>query len=131
MKITYTTEEDTKRELLKDIQNLSEDQKSKYIYNDEYLYKRSHGHDFLCGFYVEFLTKSGTIIKYQQNKWSTNNTDLKLNDFVLTNKPVEPTKEYIPSSEPLKFPTITKISASTISQDLIPVAPMNTKQTKY
>lgn len=121
---TYITDEDVKRETLKLVDNISEEDKSIFVFNGEILYKtKGHGHNFVYGFYQEYITKSGIrATQYLSGLWIIGNEQYiyKNDNFKLL--PKSEVNENL-SLENLSFPVIKNIQAKTISSDIISVKP--------
>lgn len=119
----YQTEEDIKNERLKIISELSEEQISEFIFNDENLYKIRAGHSFGSGFCVEYITKSGLEATNFDGKWNIDNDSYDYIDksFVKIDK-----IEYKPQPFELKSITLPVVSTKikTIANDLISIIPI-------
>lgn len=124
---TYTTDEDVKRETLKLVDNISEDDKSIFIFNGESLYQtKGRGHDFVYGFYQEYITKTGIrATQYVSGLWIIGNEQYtyKNDNFELLPKTEVNENLSFPIIKNLSFPIIKNISSKTISGDLISVKP--------
>lgn len=114
----YVTEEDIKRETENLVKNIKEKDKTKYIFNGEFLYKTGGGgHCFGFGFYTEYITKSGIrATGYRSGYWVIGSNDYELiNDEFIKIEHPEPQKI---NWDHLTFPTIKNISTKTIGSQL-------------
>jgi hypothetical protein len=120
----YITDEDIKRETLELVSNIKEEDKSIFVFNDESLYEtKGHGHDFVYGFYQEYVTKSGIRAnRYTSGCWIIGNDSYfhKDGNFELIPKPE--VNEI--SFDNLSFPLAKQVHAKAVSTDLISVTPM-------
>jgi hypothetical protein len=120
----YITDEDIKRETLELVSNIKEEDKSIFVFNDESLYEtKGHGHDFVYGFYQEYVTKSGIRAnQYASSLWIIGNDSYfhKDGNFELIPKPE--VNEI--SFDNLSFPLAKQVHAKAVSTDLISVTPM-------
>lgn len=119
----YVTDEDLKREIEKRILELTEDQKSDFVFENHHLYELGRGYDFIYGFYNEYLTKNGIQARqYLSGLWRINNEFYKYKDsnFVLEPKSID---EKPMDFSKVVFPVIKSISAKTLSGDIIDVSP--------
>jgi hypothetical protein len=120
----FMTEEDVKSEINKQISELTEEQKSEFIYNNQSLYKLENGHDFCYGFFTEYITKTGIKVRYYVNgRWHINGEvyDYINSEFIKIPK-IE--RNLCPIDfKSLSFPIIKNINSKTLSEDLISIKP--------
>lgn len=120
----YITDEDIKRETLKLVDNIKEEDKSIFVFNGESLYQtKERGHDFVYGFYQEYITKSGIrATQYTSGLWIIGNEQYtyKNDNFELLPKPE--VNENL-SFDNLSFPVIKNVNSKLISGDIISVIP--------
>jgi hypothetical protein len=117
----YVTEEDARRELEEKIANLTEDKKSDFKFKGEYFYEIGSGHDFIHGWFFNYVTKSGIQGTNYKNYWVIGDAEYKLKDDVFIEIPKVETKP-IDWSE-FTFPIVKGVKAKTMSEDLLPVQP--------
>ena len=87
--LVYTTEEDTKNETEKLTSQITEDKISIFSFKGESLYETGSGHNFVYGFYVEYITKTGIrATQYMSGLWNIGSDDYewKNNEFVIIPK---------------------------------------------
>ena len=120
----YMTEENVKSEINKKISKLTEEQKSEFIFNNQPLYKLGNGHNFLYGFFTEYLTKTGISARYYVNgRWYINGEFYDYINSVFIKIPKIETNLNPIDFNSLSFPTIKNINIKTLSEDLIPIKP--------
>ena len=120
--IVYTTEEDTKNEIKKLISQITEDEISIFSFKGESLYQTGHGHCFVYGFYVEYITKTGIrATQYASGLWKIGADDYRFNEgeFVLIPKAKSHTIDW----GTLSFPVVKQVNAKTIANDLQSIKP--------
>ena len=120
--LVYTTEEDTKNETKKLISQITEDKISIFSFKGESLYKTGHGHNFVYGFYVEYITKTGIrATQYVSGLWNIGADDYRFNEgeFVLIPKAESHPIDW----DTLSFPVVKQVSAKTIANDLQSIKP--------
>jgi len=118
----YVTEEDAKKELQEKIDNLTEDKKSEYQFEGQDLYKIGSGHDFVFGWYVEYVTKKGLqATMFHSGLWRIggDDYDFKDNQFIK-----RPEGEHTPIDfSAIQFPIVKNVNAKTIADDIKGVEP--------
>jgi len=119
--IKYVTEEDRKRELKEAISNLTEDKKSDIKFKGQDLYEIGSGHDFVNGFFINHVTKSGIQATDYKSYWVIGGSDYELKDDKFIKIPVVESKP-VDCSE-ITFPVIKSLQAKTIGEDLVPIKP--------
>ena len=120
--LVYTTEEDTKNETEKLTSQITEDKISIFSFKGESLYETGSGHNFVYGFYVEYITKTGIrATQYMSGLWNIGSDDYewKNNEFVIIPK----TESHPIDWDTLSFPVVKQVSSKTISSNLINVKP--------
>jgi hypothetical protein len=120
--LVYTTEEDIKNETKKLVSEITEDKISIFSFNGESLYETGYGHNFVYGFYNEYITKTGIrATRYASGLWNIGSDDYewKNNEFVI-----------IPKAEShpidwgtLSFPIVKNVSAKTLANELQSIKP--------
>ena len=126
-RLEVKTEEDAKQERLKQASEVSEDMKSEFIFNGEHLYVLGRGHNFIKGFYTEYITKSATVVKRFHDRWFIGGeeyTHSPENGFELV-KIKEPTNSEPMDWDGIAFPMVSRVAAKVMSLDLEPVEPMS------
>jgi hypothetical protein len=127
--IVFKTDEDERLENIEIVKRLKEEDKSEFIFKDEYLYILGRGHSFLGGFFTSFITKSGIkAVRYVSGIWNIKGEDYKHNgdEFIQLPKP-EINNNPIDWNN-LNFPVVKKISARTIGDYLVPHQPIEIKK---
>tara|TARA_R110001632_G_scaffold16672_1_gene53484 strand:+ start:741 stop:1136 length:396 start_codon:yes stop_codon:yes gene_type:complete len=119
--LVHVTGEDAQRELKKTIENLTDEQKSDFKFKGEYLHEIGSGHDFVHGWFFNYVTKSGVQATDYENYWVIDGSDYKLKDDVFVELPKVERKPIDWSS--ITFPVINNVQAKTIGEDLTPVQP--------
>jgi len=120
--LVYTTEEDTKNETEKLTSQITEDKISIFSFKGESLYETGSGHNFVYGFYVEYITKTGIrATQYMSGLWNIGSDDYewKNNEFVIIPKAESHPIDW----DTLSFPVVKQVSSKTISSNLINVKP--------
>jgi len=121
--IVYVTEEDIKNETKKLISEITEDKISIFFFNGEALYSTGCGHDFVYGFYTNYITKTGIratqYVSYGLWNIGSDDYEIKNDEFVLIPK----AESYPIDLDKLSFPIVKNVSAKTISEELISVKP--------
>ena len=123
-RLEVKTEEDAKRERLKQASEVTEDMKSEFIFNGEHLYVLGNGHSFGRGFFVEYITESATVVRRFDDRWFSNGeeyTHSPENGFELVLLQKLPDEH--PGFGEFVFPTALKVAATTMSLDLAPLKP--------
>jgi hypothetical protein len=120
----YITDEDVKKETLKLVDNIKEEDKSIFVFNGESLYQtKGRGHSFVYGWYLEYVTKSGIrATQYASGLWIIGNEQYtyKNDNFeLLPNREVNETLSF----DKLAFPSVKQLSSKLISGDIISVIP--------
>ena len=85
MDLEIINEEEIQKRKNKIIASLTEKQKSQFTFKQQALYKIGNGHDFLNGFYREYVTKTGIEAKQYADRWNIDSNEyiFKNNEFVL------------------------------------------------
>jgi hypothetical protein len=118
------TEEYIKREMEKQISELIEEQKTEFVFNGQFLYILGRGHDFLYGFFTEYITKTGIKARrYSSGIWYIDNNlyDYKNSEFIKRPKLIINT-ESVDFSE-ISLPIIQKSFPKLLANDLVSVKP--------
>jgi hypothetical protein len=120
--IEYKYENDIRKENEELFKNISEDKKSEFLFKGEHLYYLGRGHDFLRGFFSEYVTQSGVKAWQFGGLWLIGSDEYEYinNEFVLI--PPPPPQEPIDWSE-MSFPIVKSVAAKTLSDELISVKP--------
>lgn len=117
------TEADIENETKNLVSKITEDKVSEYVFNGESLYETGgYGHEFLNGFYNDYITKSGVrATRYHSGKWLIGNDEYlyENNKFVIIEKP----KTYDINWDDVTFPIIKNVNSRTISDELQSVTP--------
>jgi hypothetical protein len=111
--LEFVTDKDERKRYEEIIQNLTEEQKSDWVYKDEPFYYLGRGHAFLFGFFSEFITKSGIKAwRYDSGKWLIDGHDFTYNEDAdefelipqpeISNKPI--------NWDEIQFPKVKKLS---------------------
>jgi len=119
--LVHVTGEDLKKELEETISNLTEDKKSDFKFKGEDLYEIGSGHDFVHGWFLKYVTKSGVQATDYESCWVIGGNDYELKDGVFVEMPKLEHKP-IDWSE-IKLPAVKNVKAKTIGEDLKPVKP--------
>jgi hypothetical protein len=117
------TDEDIKRENERVASNLTEEQKTDFVFGGEPLYELGRGHAFIWGFFTEYLTKSAVkAVRYDSGKWHINGDEYVYENetFVLVPPP--------PPTEPadwstFTFPVVRQVSANLLANSITPIKP--------
>jgi len=120
----YPTDEDIQRENEKIAFELKEEQKTEFVFNGEHLYELGRGHEFLNGFFTEYITKSAKKAwRYDSGKWNIlgDSYDYEDGNFVLIPRP-EIKNEPIDWNE-VVFPMVKNLSGP-IADKLPSVQPL-------
>ena len=120
--LVYTTDEDTKNETEKLISQITEDKISIFSFNGESLYETGHGHNFVYGFYVEYITKNGIrATQYLSGLWNIGTDDYRFNEgeFVIIPKAESHPIDW----DSLFFPIVKNVSAKTLANELQSIKP--------
>lgn len=115
--LVVVTEEDIKNETKKLISEITEDKISIFSFNSEHFYKTSHGHDFVYGFYIEYITKTGIrATQYASGLWNigSDNYEWKNDEFVIIPK----VESHPIDWDSLSFPIVKNVSAKTLASEL-------------
>ena len=110
------------------IDNLTEDQKTDIIWNNEPLYLIGRGHDFFRGFFNHFITKSGIELKkfIRRGEWVI---DGEKDNYTYTNTEWvrivrEPIKtKPLGSFDSVQLPKVKRVFPGTISSEITPATP--------
>lgn len=114
------TEEDIKKEIQKQISELTEEQKTEFVFNGQPLYKLGRGHDFLYGFFIEYITKNGIKARcYDSNIWNIENNNYDYINSVFIERVKKERNNKPMDFNNVLFPKIKKISSRTLSEDLV------------
>ena len=120
--LVYTTEEDIKNNIKRIISELTEDKKSIFLFNGEYFYEIGRGHNFVYGFYTEYVTKTGILAnQYSSGRWSIGSDQYKIQDGEFVMLPKAEITEI--DFNNVSFPVIKSFNAKTIASELISVQP--------
>ena len=122
--IVYVTEEDIKNEITKLVSEITEDKISIFKFKDEAFYYIGRGHNFVFGFYNEYITKTGIRAQqYMSEKWhiGADTYKFKDGDFIILTKPNSNTTPIDFNS--ISFPIVKNVNAKLISSDLISMSP--------
>lgn len=120
------TEADQKRDDEKKRSEIKEENKSEYSFNGEPFYVTGGGHDFVFGWFNEYMTKTG--IKawgYHSGRWVIGGNTYKLKK----NGKFEKEEIFVrdPNAnfkfESVSFPIVKNVGTSTLAQDLPSVQP--------
>lgn len=126
-KFNYLTESDIENETKNLVSKITEDKVSEYVFNGESLYETGgYGHNFLKGFYKDYITKSGVrATRYRSGKWLIGNDEYlyENNKFVIIEKP----KTYDINWDDATFPVIKNVNSGTISDELQSIRPNDEK----
>ena len=121
----YVTESDIENETKNLVSEITEDKVSEYVFNGESLYETGgYGHEFLNGFYNDYITKSGVrATRYHSGKWSIGNDGYhyKNGKFVIIEKP----KTYDINWGDITFPVIKNVSPKTLGGELQSLKPID------
>ena len=120
--LVYTTEEDIKNETKKLVSEITEDKISIFSFNGESLYETGHGHNFVYGFYNEYITKTGIrATRYASGLWNIGSDDYewKNNEFVIIPKAESHPIDW----DTLSFPIVKNVSAKTLANELQSIKP--------
>jgi hypothetical protein len=119
----YVTEPDIENETNKLVGEITDEKISEYVFNGESLYETGgYGHEFLNGFYNDYITKSGVrATRYHSGKWSIGSDSYRYeNDgFIIIEKP----KSYNINWEDVTFPIVKNVNARIISDELQSIKP--------
>ena len=122
----YVTDEDRKKELQEKIDNLTEDKKSEYQFEGQDLYEIGSGHDFIFGWFVEYVTKKGLqATRHHNGTWGIGDDwyDFKDNQFIK-----RPKVEYKPLDfSSVQFPIVKKVNDRTLGDDIKGIEPRTFK----
>jgi len=126
--LVIVTDEDVKNETRKLVSEITEEMISKFLFKGEPFYEIGRGHDFVYGFYNEYITKSGIRAKqYFSGYWNIGGDgyEIKNEEFIKIPK----AGSYPIDWGKLSFPIVKKVNAKTIASELISVTPEpNTKK---
>lgn len=120
--LVYTTEEDIKNETKKLVSEITEDKISIFSFNGEHFYINGHGHNFVYGFYNEYITKTGIrATRYASGLWNIGSDDYewKNNEFVIIPKAESHPIDW----DTLSFPIVKNVSAKTLANELQSIKP--------
>ena len=120
--LVYTTEEDIKNETKKLVSEITEDKISIFSFNGESLYETGYGHNFVYGFYNEYITKTGIrATQYASGLWNIGSDDYewKNNEFVIIPKAESHPIDW----DLLSFPIVKNVSAKTLANELQSIKP--------
>lgn len=120
--LVYTTEEDIKNETKKLVSEITEDKISIFSFNGESLYETGYGHNFVYGFYNEYITKTGIrATRYASGLWNIGSDDYewKNNEFVIIPKAESHPIDWAT----LSFPIVKNVSAKTLANELQSIKP--------
>ena len=120
--IVYTTEEDIKNETKKLVSEITEDKISIFSFNGESLYETGYGHNFVYGFYNEYITKTGIrATRYASGLWNIGSDDYewKNNEFVIIPKAESHPIDW----DTLSFPIVKNVSDKTLANELQSIKP--------
>lgn len=120
----YITDEDVKRETLKLVDNIKEEDKSIFVFNGEFLYEtKGRGHSFGDGWYFEYITKSGIRAnQYASGLWIIGNDRYRYKNDNFELLPNREVNENL-SFDNLSFPVIKNVNSKLSSGDIISVIP--------
>ena len=116
-RLVVVTEEDIKNKTKKLVSEITEDKISIFTFNGEHFYKTSHGHDFVYGFYIEYITKTGIrATQYASGLWNigSDNYEWKNDEFVIIPKAERHPIDW----DSLSFPIVKNVSAKTLANEL-------------
>lgn len=120
----YQTEVDVKNERLKIISELTEEQITDFVFNNEILYKIGAGHSFGQGFYIKYITKTGIEATNFHGEWFINDDYYNyINNLFVKNDKIE-YKEQSFGLKTTEFPVIST-NIKPIAGDLISVSPIH------
>ena len=123
-KINFVTDEDQRKIDQERITKLTEDQKSEYKFQGEYFYELGRGHEFLMGFFTEYITKNGlTAWEYDSGIWRIQDQDYTYSNGEFQAEPTHKTENRNIKWDEISFPKVQKIHAKSISDDLVPEVP--------
>ncbi len=111
-----------KNNIKREIFELTEDHKTKFSFNDQDLYVVGHGHDFLYGYFIKFLTKTGIEARrYILGLWVIDGENYEYieNSFVKCPK----LEKNVNNISDINLPIIKKIFSETVSKNLISITP--------
>lgn len=120
--LVYTTEEDIKNETKKLVSEITEDKISIFSFNGESLYETGYGHNFVYGFYNEYITKTGIrATRYASGLWNIGSDDYewKNNEFVIIPKAESHPIDW----DTLSFPIVKNVSDKTLANELQSIKP--------
>ena len=120
--LVYVTEEDIKNETKKLVTEITEDKISIFSFKGENLYETGHGHNFVYGFYTEYITKNGLrATQYASGLWNIGSDDYKWKneEFIMIPKAESHPIDW----DSLSFPIVKNVSAKTIANDLQSIKP--------
>ncbi len=120
--LVYVTEEDIKNETKKLVTEITEDKVSIFSFKGENLYETGCGHNFVYGFYTEYITKNGLrATQYASGLWNIGSDDYewKNEEFIIIPKAESHPIDW----DSLSFPIVKNVSAKTIANDLQSIKP--------
>ena len=120
--LVYTTEGDIKNETKKLVSEITEDKISIFSFNGESLYETGYGHNFVYGFYNEYITKTGIrATQYASGLWNIGSDDYewKNNEFVIIPKAESHPIDW----DTLSFPIVKNVSSKTLANELQSIKP--------
>lgn len=118
------TEADQKRDDEKKRSEIKEENKSEYNFNGEPFYVTSGGHDFVFGWFNEYMTKTGIkAYGYHSGRWVIGSEEYYLNKKGEFEKLEYPERDPNFTFENVSFPIVKNVGASTLVQDLPSVQP--------
>lgn len=122
--VEIKTLEDIKRENQELGKLVTEDKKSEYQFNGEYLYFVGVGHAWLDGFFNTYITKSGIkAIQFYEDKWSIDNIEYAYDNGKFVQVQSTQVSDIPIDWDSIPFPTVKNVSATTIADKLISVKP--------
>jgi hypothetical protein len=125
--LEYIYPEDVKRIQQEKASRVKKKQRSEFIFQGEPLYKLGRGHEFVKGFYTEYVTKTGiAATRYDSELWIIDNApyEFKGGEFVLVPRKVYPTltpEQMMGSWDSVSFPIVKNVAAKISGCDLVPV----------
>ena len=117
--LEYIYPEDVKRIQQKKASRVKKKQRSDFIFQGEPLYKLGRGHEFLKGFYTEYITKTGiAATRYDSELWIIDNEqyEFKGGEFVQVPRKVYPIptpEQMMESWNSAPFPIDKNVAAKT------------------
>ena len=131
MKIKVITQKDIDNQLQQTIKGLTDNDKTNFVWDGKPLYKIDHGHCFGRGFYIKYTTLDAIVVIQYGSRWFCNDDEYRYDketgiyDKVIIEK-VETND--IDFNEVIgSFPVVKSVSSKSISDDLIPIKPIDTK----